>query len=173
VVAVSFPVLVVVGSRTSVARQQTRVLASNGVHHFTVSSQLLSARGEGVPRWVEEIQSVIDHGQDVVVSIAGSETSTRDDDRLPRRLGKCLEPFSRKIGGLVLTGGDTARGVLDAWGVSALHLIGEFGPGVPVARGEGSADLVIVTKAGGFGTADVLLTAVRRLRPLPYSPTVT
>jgi 4-hydroxythreonine-4-phosphate dehydrogenase len=144
------------------------------VRHFTVESHLLSDRAElGAERWVEHIGSVIDHGEDVVVSIGGSETSNCDDGRLPRQLGDWLKPLAGRIGGLILTGGDTARGMLDAWGISALRLIGEIEPGVPVAIGDGPLELIIVTKAGGFGAADALLTAVRSFKAQPYSTSET
>jgi 4-hydroxythreonine-4-phosphate dehydrogenase len=168
------PVLVVVGSRTSTARQQTRVLSSSGVCHFMIAGHLLSARaGQEAARRVEEIGSVIDRGEDVVVSIGGSETSGHDDDRLPRQLGDWLKPFAGRIGGVILTGGDTARGVLDAWGVSGLRLAGEIEPGVPVAAADGPLVLTVVTKAGGFGAADTLLTAVRWFKAQPSFTSAT
>ena len=69
---------------------------------------------------------------------------------------------------LVLTGGETARIVcgqlLQAGG---LHLLGEVLPGLPVGRlsGGGWDGLLVVTKAGGFGTPSALLDVLRALSP--------
>jgi uncharacterized protein YgbK (DUF1537 family) len=58
---------------------------------------------------------------------------------------------------LVIFGGDTAFAILRALGSPLLHPIGEIVPGVPMARAafEGR-DLIIMTKAGGFGSVDIL-----------------
>jgi len=60
---------------------------------------------------------------------------------------------------LVIFGGDTAFAVLRSIGVAVLESAGELMPGVPLslARYQGRA-LALVTKAGGFGGADVLLS---------------
>jgi uncharacterized protein YgbK (DUF1537 family) len=63
---------------------------------------------------------------------------------------------------VVLFGGDTAFAVLSALGCGSLRPIGEVLPGVPVSRCDRS-DLVVVTKAGGFGEADVVATVMERL----------
>jgi uncharacterized protein YgbK (DUF1537 family) len=61
------------------------------------------------------------------------------------------------IGGLVLTGGDTARAVLRALGITALRVLGEVETGVPILITEGSRALPVVTKAGDFGNRDTLV----------------
>lgn len=65
---------------------------------------------------------------------------------------------------LVLTGGDTARAVLDRLGVTSLDILGETAPGVVAAccRLEGRPTTV-VTKAGGFGPPDLFADLARRL----------
>ena len=60
------------------------------------------------------------------------------------------------LAALVATGGDTVEAILDAFGVGALDVLGEFRPGVPVSRAAGGrSELVLVSKAGGFGTPDL------------------
>jgi D-threonate/D-erythronate kinase len=61
-----------------------------------------------------------------------------------------------RIGGLVLTGGETARAVLSRLGIAALRVVGEVEPGVPILVAEGSG-LPVVTKAGDFGDRQTLL----------------
>jgi uncharacterized protein YgbK (DUF1537 family) len=54
--------------------------------------------------------------------------------------------------GLVLTGGATARIVLDLLEVRSLDVRGEVEPGIAWSTGRGrSGDITVVTKAGGFG----------------------
>jgi len=61
-----------------------------------------------------------------------------------------------RIGGLVLTGGETARAVLSRLGITALRVVGEVETGVPILVAEGSG-LPVVTKAGDFGDRETLL----------------
>lgn len=60
--------------------------------------------------------------------------------------------------GLVLVGGDGARAVLAALGVSAVRLCGSITEGVPWGHLAGgiAPGLMVATKAGGFGAADTL-----------------
>jgi len=64
------------------------------------------------------------------------------------------------VDGLVVFGGDTAFGVHQALGGQPFEAWGEVFPGVPISR---SADLVWVTKAGGFGGPDTLCEIRRAL----------
>jgi uncharacterized protein YgbK (DUF1537 family) len=64
---------------------------------------------------------------------------------------------------LCIFGGDTAYGILKAIGNPPLRPLGEIVPGVPLSRVTGR-DLILITKAGGFGPLDVL-PAIRRALP--------
>ena len=81
-------------------------------------------------------------------------------DELGRRAATAIA--EHRPDAVVLFGGDTAFAVLSALGCSSLRPIGEVLPGVPVSRCD-SSDLVVVTKAGGFGEADVVATVMERL----------
>ena len=60
------------------------------------------------------------------------------------------------LAALVATGGDTVDAILDAFGVGALDVLGEFRPGVPVSRAAtGESGFTLVSKAGGFGAPDL------------------
>ena len=60
------------------------------------------------------------------------------------------------LAALVATGGDTVEAILDAFGIAALDVLGEFRPGIPVSRAAaGAGDLTLVSKAGGFGTPEL------------------
>ncbi|MCU1388642.1 MAG: inner rane protein [Ilumatobacteraceae bacterium] len=72
------------------------------------------------------------------------------------------------VDGLVLTGGATARAVLDALGIDRFAVGGEVETGIPwsVVGSDGPhpAGCSLVTKAGGFGDAGALRRAVQFLR---------
>lgn len=66
---------------------------------------------------------------------------------------------------VVVTGGESALHVLKRLGASSLDVIGELVDGVPIGLIVGGpwAGTSLATKAGGFGSPDVLAHAVRRL----------
>ena len=67
------------------------------------------------------------------------------------------------VGGLVLTGGDTAIGILQAWGAVGIRLAGELEPGVVLAETMGTLSIPVVTKAGSFGERATLTRLLTRL----------
>jgi 4-hydroxythreonine-4-phosphate dehydrogenase len=78
--------------------------------------------------------------------------------KLAAALAELVRPFAGAVGALVATGGETARAVFDAWGISQLHLVGEVEPGLPFSLTSGwSRDLPVLTKAGGFGSPETFL----------------
>jgi 4-hydroxythreonine-4-phosphate dehydrogenase len=56
-----------------------------------------------------------------------------------------------------MTGGDTARAMLEALGIDALTIEGELEPGLSVSAPIEGRDLRAVLKAGGFGDNGVFL----------------
>ncbi len=83
-----------------------------------------------------------------------------------RDVGKIVrEVLDRaEVDAMVVFGGDTAFGILQALGEPALHPVGDVVPGVPLSfisrtdlrRGATRSDLFLISKAGGFGSRDVL-----------------
>jgi D-threonate/D-erythronate kinase len=110
-----------------------------------------------------------------IVVVAGSKTARtleqlsmldmgaiveRVDPR-DRTLGQRLLPIIGDADGIVLTGGYTARTVLELLGIDSLQIGGEVEPGIPwaIAR-SGDRALAVITKAGGFGDELSLQRAV-------------
>jgi 4-hydroxythreonine-4-phosphate dehydrogenase len=64
-----------------------------------------------------------------------------------------------RVGAIVASGGETARKVLDGWGVQTMNLHGELEKGVPISTAavNGSRPLTVITKAGDFGQPYTLL----------------
>ena len=100
------------------------------------------------PRMGEEALAALARGEDAVLY---GEASAGAD----------LTAAVEHAAGLVLTGGETARAVCDRVGVTAIELIREIEPGVPLGR---AGDLGIVTKAGAFGDPGTLSRAVDAIR---------
>ena len=61
---------------------------------------------------------------------------------------------------LIVFGGDTVYGIHEAFGSPDFTPLGELVPGVPVSL---SAGIQWITKAGGFGGADILCDIKRRV----------
>ena len=81
-----------------------------------------------------------------------------------REFATQIEHAARGADGLVLTGGATARKVLEFLNIDVLEVGGEVEPGVPWAVATGPfGTITIVTKAGGFGDALTLQRAVQFL----------
>ena len=64
---------------------------------------------------------------------------------------------------MLLTGGETARAVCDRAGLTAIDLIAEVEPGVPLGRA-GTPARAIVTKSGGFGHPGTLTAALDAIK---------
>jgi D-threonate/D-erythronate kinase len=181
------PVLVVVGSTTAVARAQVAHLAATGSTHVTVPLSALGTTTKAAPGpdypgraggsnpsgrrrvpCVAEVEGCLHSGRDVVVTLGAEpeRPGAVDDVDLARRLGRLLQPCAPLVGGLVATGGDTATGVLRAWGTTALRLVGEVEPGVPLSFSVGPRPIPVVTKAGAFGDPGTLAVARARLEAL-------
>ena len=86
---------------------------------------------------------------------------------LPARIAAGLAGVARRAlgdvraGGVVLTGGHTARAVCDALEIARIDLVGEIEPGVALGRAVDSA-LDVVAKAGTFGDRLSLARALGR-----------
>jgi D-threonate/D-erythronate kinase len=88
---------------------------------------------------------------------------------LPRRIAAALGEVADRLAGaglvtaLVLTGGGTAVTVARRLGATGLRVEDELEPGVPVGRLLGPRPYRVVTKAGGFGSPEVLHAACEAL----------
>jgi uncharacterized protein YgbK (DUF1537 family) len=130
------PALVVVGTQAAAAQLEA-LLARPGCSGIPPG-----------PRAGEEARAALARGEHAVLygeAAAGADLTAAVDH----------------AAGLVLTGGETARAVCDRVGVTAIELIREIEPGVPLGR---AGDLGIVTKAGAFGDPGTLCRAVDVIR---------
>ncbi|TVR85322.1 MAG: four-carbon acid sugar kinase family protein, partial [Spirochaetaceae bacterium] len=80
-------------------------------------------------------------------------------EMLPMVFGQVINSVVRKVmpGGLVVFGGDTVLGIMNSMGVSALYPVTELFPGIVVSTVDAATvSPPLVTKAGGFGGADLV-----------------
>jgi D-threonate/D-erythronate kinase len=166
----SGPVLALVGSRSTVAREQAKVLgAEHGVATFVLEIDDLLG-GSARPGWNQaaaDVRRALAVGQDVVlVTALAAAVDLEIGPALADALGRFAVGTADRIGGLIATGGDIARAVLGALGAGGLHLLGEVEPGVPIGVADAKRPLAVVTKAGAFGTPTTLQRSRAALKRL-------
>ncbi|MHB8772703.1 MAG: four-carbon acid sugar kinase family protein [Syntrophales bacterium] len=181
------PVLVLAGSASDVTRGQVEMLARRPAVAWIEadSGELLrpEAAAREIGRCAEAALAAAAAGKDVVIT-AGQSGTGRELVRAraltanlsvpeaAERIATGLGGLCRRIaagaalGGLVLTGGDTARSCLDFLSAAGFAVVAEVAPGIPLGRLQGGPcdGLRVVTKAGAFGAADALARAVDCLR---------
>jgi 4-hydroxythreonine-4-phosphate dehydrogenase len=156
------PALFVVGSGSPTSREQAELLAAKSdTIDVRIPPEILLA-GKQSLEWRDyqlKIESALNQGRDLVVlPEAGPQLDRSMGMKLAASLGELVRPFAGVVGSLVVTGGETARAVFDAWGISRLHIVGEVEPGLPFSLTSGwSRDLPVLTKAGGFGSSETFL----------------
>ena len=166
VVATDGPILIVVGSTAPIAAEQTNDVRQAGAAHIEVTLDALEDEDSTERRTiVQDIESLLAGDRDIVITIA-SERIHDQPEWVAARLARLLERTLSRIGGLVITGGETATQVLRACGSRALYLIDEIEPGVPLAWTVGARSIPVITKAGSFGTKTTLTHARSRLREI-------
>ena len=154
----AIPVLLVVGSPASATRAQLEQLRATGdVHEIVIG-------GEAEGDRAESLRECLRAGRDCALTLK-SGTGARDHGREgTSRLGSIAAAAAELAGGLVLTGGETARAVLEAMSVRGLELECEVQPGIPLGFTDNSRRLPVAVKAGGFGDESALLACRRAMR---------
>lgn len=153
-------VLVVVGSANRTAREQVARLTADGV---PVAILALDRLGE------DEVLACAARAADALERAGACVLHPGDGEGSPARIAAALAETAAlateraAVGALVLTGGDTAVHVARRLGATGLIVEDELEPGVVVGRLLGPRRFRIVTKAGGFGSPDVLRTATAAL----------
>jgi uncharacterized protein YgbK (DUF1537 family) len=168
-------ILTLVGSRSTLAREQARLLAEEqGVGTLVLDESMLLA-GVGSEAWsraAEALQSLLARGEDPLLIIGlGAKVELEHAPVLASAIARLAAAQAGRLGGLVATGGDIARAALDALGASGLYLVGEVEPGVPLGFTDTQPPLPVVTKAGAFGTPAALQRSRAALQRLITMPT--
>jgi D-threonate/D-erythronate kinase len=170
------PWLVVAGSQTEVTHHQVVELARAGAEVLELDVDELLARPSVAVRAGRRAAALLREDVTPVVRLvvsAGSEGVRSRGHRLDELAARALARACRTAvaatmpGGLLLTGGSTARACLLALGVSGLRLEREPLPGIAagVAIGGVWDGRLVITKAGGFGAPDAMRRLVRPRSP--------
>ncbi|MGW2326075.1 4-hydroxythreonine-4-phosphate dehydrogenase PdxA [Streptomyces sp. NPDC001700] len=152
------PLLVVVGTAEPGAVEQVRRLVADGAVH--VPLDLAGLLAEPPEAALPPLTAPV-----TVVTIAPAEAPgppRRLVHGLARTVGAALAEHAGGVD-LVLTGGETARRVLDALAVDRLDPVGQVHHGAVHLRTPDGRS--VVTRPGSFGDPDSLRHIVRALRP--------
>ena len=158
-------VAVLVGSRSSVAREQARVLASEPELERVVLEPGALLAGERGARWpAPAVARALESGSDLLAVLGEEPAGPERGPALAAAAARLIAPHAARLRGVVATGGDMARAILAALGAAGLHLEGEVEPGVPRGVADSRPPLAVVTKAGAFGDPRTLSRCRAALR---------
>ncbi|HEX4757625.1 MAG TPA: four-carbon acid sugar kinase family protein [Terracidiphilus sp.] len=156
------PLLFVIGSLSRKSIEQVCALTSSSqTLRIAVPPDVLLA-GEESAHWhdiARRLGSEIRMGRDVVLSPEPEpQLDLAQRPLLATALACMATSVNDEIGALIASGGETARAVLQSFGVTRLRLLGEIERGIPISVTENwRRQLPVITKAGDFGGPDALL----------------
>lgn len=179
-------ILIVVGSVNSASRRQLNyVLQQDDVAGVEMSSEVVlteAGRQQEMDRVFQlALKLLRDEQKHVVLYSSGSPESVIRAQDIGKELGMNANQVSNtisdvlgivasqiikecQISSLVLTGGDTAKQVCLHLGATEIELIAEIEAGVPIGWLSICNGIYVVTKAGGFGSDEVLHRGLHALR---------
>ena len=165
--AVSGAILTVVGSMSSISRQQAeRLEAATQIACIAVEVGMLR-EGPLHAQWQalqQGLCAAVASGRDLLLTMTGEDTSGIDEGLyLCQALAALVAPVAGQTGAVIATGGETARALLCAMGYHGLRLQGEIETGVPLSMATGPRPLAVITKAGAFGDEATLLKCYQAL----------
>lgn len=179
------PILVVIGSVSPRSRRQLDVLLSNPeVRGIRMEAYRLvyskTEREQELAKAEEEAALTLSANLHTVLYSSGDREAIRlaqdagirngmDAQEVSNAVSQALgESVSRvlrqvRVGGIVMTGGDTAKHACSALHAIEFRVFDEVESGVPIGLLMMDEPLPAVTKAGGFGSDQVLLRALESL----------
>jgi len=165
------PTLFVIGSASAISCEQTKVLSSSAevvAIAIPPPDLLTGAQSTKMRKHKLQLTEALNAGRDVLITLDRENEFKLSDGRLlSSALAQLVASVADRIGAFVTTGGETARCVLQTWGVVGLRLIKELEPGLPFSITENWCKrLPVITKAGDFGNSRTLLHCREFLRGL-------
>lgn len=177
-------VLIVSGSMSQKTYEQVqRVGQHEDVFHITLHPNDVLSGHLTVPFVVDQVQAAFQMGDSVVLAVDASEEAKRQSKILAKQSGvstrevgavlenllsqvtKQIVELVEEVNGLVLTGGDTAKSICGALGVSGVDIVEEVESGLPHGLLVGlQRPVQVVTKAGGFGQEESLVNSLQVLK---------
>ncbi len=145
-------------SRSVDLRHQGRLLIAVGTRNELSRRQLVALESA----W--QLEPGLRKRLRILATDPAADPLATDPTRSVTLAGRVLTDHARQpVEVFAFTGGETALQALKALGCQRLTVLGEWEPGLPVARivGGVAAGRLCVTKAGGFGDAGTLLRLAR------------
>lgn len=177
-------VVALVASLSNVTRRQVRYAMEQNMETVVVPVESL-LESDDFTRFGEQVSAAIQDQKPVLVVVSSVvDEQAYDQSRvIGKRLGltpdavaaNIRDGFSRlgktlvenkDLQGVLLSGGDTAYGLLEALDVHEVELLREVQVGIPLLRVVSGpyASLKIITKAGAFGNQDAIAYGLRVLQ---------
>lgn len=135
---------------------------------------------EEIARCHSQLVNALRKGNDVALHVPTSRAAVvttksegkklgLDEEEIPLIISGALAKITKqilgayKMRGLILTGGDTAKTVCAKLRGVGIELLEEVEPGIPLGYLVGPNELLVITKAGGFGTPQVLVNSMKKM----------
>ncbi|NLZ77390.1 MAG: four-carbon acid sugar kinase family protein, partial [Spirochaetales bacterium] len=177
------PSLAIIASLSKASRTQLEYAGSRGVAILALDVLSILKGGDFAPI-IDQGVHILKGGEDLVLTLTSA--LDRSVFRQSIEVGKALGLADGAVGALIkdrlseisleiigksgvrnllLSGGETAYGLMRLLGIEEVEIIGEVDIGIPITLvPEGPHQgMRIVTKAGGFGKEDALTYGLRRL----------
>ena len=165
------PVLIVSSSMSEVTRRQIEFVTERElVVRIKPNDDYIFNTDDAPEVYSEKILSALLHGRNVLLDAGGKREELPDSRETVAGRSAVLQAFLSKVtkevlkeisgsglGGLAVTGGETAITVCSGLDSRGIRICGEIEPLVPagILIGGRAQGLPVVTKAGGFGTDSV------------------
>ena len=182
----SRPALALVGSASETTREQLAYAQTNNqLNIIHLDPARIIQNGTSAAAELERagvsLRSSIDSGRDAALVVSASRDEVTATQQLGAKLNLSASQVAqrivdglaqvgsrlvreRKISGIVATGGDTASALCNTLGAQALEILGEVEAGIPIMRVLGGVSLLLVTKAGGFGSPAAMRDALVKVK---------
>jgi uncharacterized protein YgbK (DUF1537 family) len=167
------PALVIVTSLQDVARRQAAAVEGAGTFRYEPApDDLVDDRA-----WMRSSSKILDELDESNATLLLTAPTDRSRGLpatlIPTRFAELAARIMThrprgSVAGIVVTGGDGARALVDALGATGMKLRDEVAAGVPIGTlvGGRAEGLPVVTKAGGFGNEDTLVQAVQAVQAM-------
>ena len=149
----SLPMLIVNGSLHEASLQQVAHAAQNGWTVIEATPATTAA----------PVVAAIATKQRVILTTSPELLCEQFTQHLANLVAQILDQIT--IPAVAVFGGDTLAAIADARGWTAFRPRTEFLPGVPLVQVGGQDDLLLLTKAGGFGNVDLIVKIQQSTEP--------